>query len=169
MVGRCSGWEQTALCLGVQSYVLETQKWDNHENPEEACRGVLCRWLLHAPGTGDTERTWHSVLEALVTSGHSQLAGQLKREHFAKSSDAGSVSPFKEVVLSVGELFLIPSSLLVTIPVTISVTIITHSRLVCNIPCRGKQEYGVGGMGYIAFSTMVDNTYPICFLWLRHI
>ena len=102
-MGRCSGWEQTALCLGVQSYVLETEKWDNHENPEEACRGVFRRWLLRAPGTGETERTWHSVLEALETSGHSQLAEQLKREHFAKSSDRGSISPFKQAVTAVGE------------------------------------------------------------------
>ena len=103
IVGSCSGWEQTALCLGVQSYVLETEKWDNHENPKEACRGVFRRWLLHAPGTGETERTWHSVLEALETSGHSQLADQLKREHFAKTSDRGSISPFTQAVTSVGE------------------------------------------------------------------
>ena len=102
-MGHCSGWEQTALGLGVQSYVLEAAKWDNHENPEEACRGVLRRWLLHAPGTGETERTWHSVLEALETSGHSQLAGQLKRDHFAKSSEGGPISPFKQAVTSVGE------------------------------------------------------------------
>ena len=102
-MGHCSGWEQTALGLRVQSYVLEAAKWDNHENPEEACRGVLRRWLLHAPGTGETERTWHSVLEALETSGHSQLAGQLKRDHFAKSSEGGPISPFKQAVTSVGE------------------------------------------------------------------
>ena len=103
ILGHCSGWEQAALCLGVRSYVLETEKWDNHENPEEACRGVLRRWLLRAPGTGETKRTWHSVLEALETSGHSQLVGQLKREHFVDSSDRGSVSPFKQAVTSVGE------------------------------------------------------------------
>ena len=92
-MSHCSGWEQAALCLGVQSYVLDAVKWDNPNNAEEACRGVLRRWLLRAPGTGETERTWHSVLEALETSGHSQLAGQLKREHF----------PFSQPVVSVGE------------------------------------------------------------------
>ena len=86
-MGRCSGWEQAALCLGVQSYVLQTEKWDNPNNAEEACRGVLRRWLLRAPGTGETERTWRSVLEALETSGHIQLAEQLKRDHFAKISE----------------------------------------------------------------------------------
>ena len=97
-MGHCNGWEQAALCLGVQSYVLETEKWDNPNNAEEACRGVLRRWLLHAPGTGETERTWHSVLEALETSGHSQLAEQLKRDHFTESSEGGPIP-----VMSVGE------------------------------------------------------------------
>ena len=83
-MGCCSGWEQAALCLGVQSYVLDAVKWDNPNNAEEACRGVLRRWLLRAPGTGETERSWHSVVEALETSGHSQLAEQLKRDHFTE-------------------------------------------------------------------------------------
>ena len=102
IVGCCSGWEQAALSLGVQSYVLDALKWDNPNNAEEACRGVLRRWLLHAPGTGETERTWHSVLEALETSGHSQLAGQLKREHFVDSSE-GPISPLSQTVTSAGK------------------------------------------------------------------
>ena len=97
-MGRCSGWEQAALGLGVQSLVIETEKWNNPSNAEEACRGVLRRWLLCAPGTGETERTWHSVLEALETSGHSQLAGQLKREHFVDRSEGESIP-----VVSLGE------------------------------------------------------------------
>ena len=97
-MGCCSGWEQAALCLGVQSYVLETEKWDNPNNAEEACRGVVRRWLLRAPGTGETERTWHSVLEALETSGHSQLAEQLKRDHFTESFKGRPIP-----VMSVGE------------------------------------------------------------------
>ena len=101
-MGCCSGWEQAALRLGVQSSVIETEKCNNPSNAKEACRGVLCRWLLCAPGTGETERTWHSVLEALETSGHSHLAGQLKREHFVDSSE-GPTSPFSQTVTSAGE------------------------------------------------------------------
>ena len=118
ILGHCSEWEQTALCLGVQSYVLEAEKWDNHENPDEAYRGIHRRWLLHAPGTGGTERTWHSVLKALETSGHSQLAGQLKREHFPFSQPVVSVGESCKLFLSSNEplwLLLIPSSLLITI------------------------------------------------------
>ena len=102
VLGCCSGWEQAALGLGVQSYVLDAVKWDNPNNAEEACRGVLRRWLLCAPGTGETERTWHSVLEALETSGHSQLAEQLKRERFVDSSE-GPISPLSETVTSAGK------------------------------------------------------------------
>ena len=91
-----------ALCLGVQSFVIETEKWNNPSNAEEACRYILRRWLLRAPGTGETERTWHSVLEALEISGHSQLAGQLKREHFMDSSE-GPISPLSQTVISAGE------------------------------------------------------------------
>ena len=101
-MGRCSEWEQMALCLGVQSYVLETEKWDNPNNAEAACRGCLRRWLLRAPGTGETERTWHSVLEALEITGHSQLAGQLKREHFMDSSE-GPITPLSQTLISAGE------------------------------------------------------------------
>ena len=98
VVGHCSGWEQAALCLGVQSLVIETEKWNNPNNIEDACRGILRRWLLRAPGTGETERSWHSLLEALETSGHSQLTEQLKREHFADISEGRPIP-----VLSVGE------------------------------------------------------------------
>ena len=101
-MGSCSEWEQAALHLGVQSYVLETEKWDNPGKPEEVCRGVLRRWLLCAPGTGETERTWHSVVEALETSGHRQLAEQLKREQFMESSE-GSISLLSQPVTSIGE------------------------------------------------------------------
>ena len=101
-MSNCREWEQAALHLGVQSHVLEAEKWDNPGKPEEACRGILRRWLLCAPGTGETERTWHSVLEALETSGHSQLVEQLKREHFVEKSE-GSISPLSHPVTSVGE------------------------------------------------------------------
>ena len=83
--------------------MLDAVKWDNPNNAEETCRGVLRRWLLCAPGTGETERTWHSVLEALEASGHSQLADQLKREHFVDSSEE-SISQGRPIpVMSIGE------------------------------------------------------------------
>ena len=83
----CSDWEQMALHLGVESSVIDTARGDNPDQYVEACRGVLNRWLKAEPGTGNKERTWNSVLEALVTSGQRQLAERLKDEHFVQSSE----------------------------------------------------------------------------------
>ena len=74
------------LHLGVESFVIDTVKRDNPGPSEEVCREVLNRWLSAEPGTGEAERTWASVLEALETSGHRQLAEQLRREQIGESS-----------------------------------------------------------------------------------
>ena len=74
------------LHLGVESFVIDTVKRDNPGPSEEVCREVLNRWLSAEPGTGEAERTWGSVLEALETSGHRQLAEQLRREQIGESS-----------------------------------------------------------------------------------
>ena len=79
------GWEQVVLHLGVESFVIDTVKRDNPGPSEEVCREVLNRWLSAEPGTGEAERTWGSVLEALETSGHRQLAEQLRREQIGES------------------------------------------------------------------------------------
>ena len=81
------GWEQVVLHLGVESSVVDNVKGANPGQCEEACRGVLNSWLNANPGTGVVERTWCSVLEALETSGHRQLADKLKREHFDESCE----------------------------------------------------------------------------------
>ena len=80
-----------ALHLGVESSVIDTVKGDNPGRSEEACREILNRWLNADPDTGVTERTWRSVLEALETSGHRQLAEQLRREELGEHSE-GPVS-----------------------------------------------------------------------------
>ena len=79
-------WEQVALCLGVESCLIDRVKGNNLGQSAEACRAVLNTWLYSEPGTGVSERTWHSVLTALETSGQGQLAEQLKREQFGESS-----------------------------------------------------------------------------------
>ena len=81
------GWEQVVLYLGVESFVIDRVKGANPSHSEVACLGVLSSWLNASPGTGVAERTWRSVLEALETSGHRQLADKLKREHFSGSSE----------------------------------------------------------------------------------
>ena len=79
------GWEQMVLQLGVESLFIDIVKWDNPGQSKEACRGVLNSWLDDKPGTGVAERTWYSVLKALETSGHRQLAEKLRREQFGAS------------------------------------------------------------------------------------
>ena len=74
------------LHLGVESFVIDTVKRDNPGPSEEVCREVLNRWLSAEPGTGEAEKTWGSVLEALETSGHRQLAAQLRREQIGESA-----------------------------------------------------------------------------------
>ena len=73
------------LHLGVESFVIDTVKRDNPGLSEEVCREVLNRWLSAEPGTGEAERTWGSVLEALETNGHRQLAERLRREQIGES------------------------------------------------------------------------------------
>ena len=80
------------LHLGVESFVIDIAKRDNPGQSKEACRGVLSSWLDDKPGTGVAERTWHSVLKALETSGHSQLGDKLKREQFGESSEGPVLS-----------------------------------------------------------------------------
>lgn len=79
------------LRLGVESFVIDTVKGDNPGRSEEVCQGVLNSWLNDEPGTGVAARTWRSVLKALETSGHMQLAERLRREQFGDSSQ-GPVS-----------------------------------------------------------------------------
>ena len=115
-----SEWEQVALHLGVESSVIDTVRGDNPDQYVEACRGVLNRWLKAEPGTGNKERTWSYVLEALVTSGHRQLAERLKDEHFVQSSE-----------VSISELTSLPGMCMGTWPtqITCRTALITVSCL----------------------------------------
>ena len=83
-------WEQVATHLGVEPFLIDAVKADNPDHCEEACRGVLNRWLNAEPGSGTMERTWAPFLQALERSGHRQVALQL-REHFGDSFE-GHVS-----------------------------------------------------------------------------
>ena len=73
--------------LGVESFVINISKGDNPSQSQEASQRVLSSWLNAKPDTDVVKRTWCSVLKALETSGHRQLADKLKREQFVKSSE----------------------------------------------------------------------------------
>ena len=74
------------LHLGVDSFITDLLIRANPGQSKEACRGALSSWLNDKPGTGVVGRTWYSVLEALETSGHKQLADELRRALFGDSS-----------------------------------------------------------------------------------
>ena len=90
------------LHLGMESSVVDRVKAANPGQSKDACRGVLNSWLNVNPGTGVAERTWYSVLEALETSGHRQLADELKREHFGESSEGPDSEPTSAGVYAAG-------------------------------------------------------------------
>ena len=97
------GWEQVLLHLRVESSVIINMlKGDNPGQSEEASQRVLSSWLNAGPGTGAAERTWRSVLEALETSGHRQLADKLIREHFSESSEGPDSEPTSAGVYAAG-------------------------------------------------------------------
>ena len=80
-MGLASSWEKVVLDLGVES--VDTVKM-------EACQAILNEWLKDEPDTGSKERSWHTVLEALKTNGHGQLAEQLKNKQFGEDSKGQS-------------------------------------------------------------------------------
>ena len=88
--------------LGVKSAVIDILKGDNPGQSEEASRRVLNSWLKAKPGISVAERTWCSVLEALETTGHKQLADTLKREHFGESSEDPHSEPTSAGVCAAG-------------------------------------------------------------------
>ena len=91
------------LHLGVESSVIiNILKRDNPGHSEVACLEVLSSWLNAKPGTGVAERTWRSVLEALETSAHRQLADAPKREHFGESSEDPHSEPTSAGVCAAG-------------------------------------------------------------------
>ena len=86
----------------MESSVIDTLKRISRNQSEEACLGVFNSWLNAKPGTGVAERTWRSVLEALETSAHRQLADALKREHFGESSEDPHSEPTSAGVCAAG-------------------------------------------------------------------
>ena len=82
--------------------MIDILKGDNPGQLEEASQIVLSSGLNAKPGTGVTERTWHSVLEALETSGHRQLADKLKNKNFGESSEGPDSEPTSAGVYAAG-------------------------------------------------------------------
>ena len=82
VIGRVAHMDTFPLHLGVESYVTAVATKNHPNDCEGALREVLDRWLKGARGTGQEDRTWHSVLRALERSRNGGLVKQLKTEWF---------------------------------------------------------------------------------------
>ena len=52
----------------------------DHRRCELACADMFEQWLAWEPGSGNRERTWHTVLSAVEYAGHKAFSQQLKAE-----------------------------------------------------------------------------------------
>ena len=75
-------WQKVALKLGVEVPVSKIV-FQNHPNDcEGACRDMLDRWLKDKWQTGREERTWSTLLTALVRAGFVDLVRSLQEKAF---------------------------------------------------------------------------------------
>ena len=77
-------WEKVALRLGVEGCVNKIILKNHPSDCEGACRDMLDRWLRRDHHTGEEERTWSTLLTALVGAGLGELERRLRREHVSK-------------------------------------------------------------------------------------
>ena len=74
-------WSQVAIYLGVEVSVINTTE-ENHRSCALACTAMFEQWLSWEPGTGEKDRTWHTVLSAMEDAGHEAFSQLLKTEIF---------------------------------------------------------------------------------------
>ena len=58
-------WYRLGLFLGVEARVLDTVLADLGRDSTNACIAMLGKWLNGAVGTGQKQREWSTVLEAV--------------------------------------------------------------------------------------------------------
>ena len=79
-----SKWQNVAVMLGVETFIIEIVSVNNPKDCEGACRDMFKCWLRGDRHTGERDRTWSTLLMALESAGYKQLVGYL-REHFQDS------------------------------------------------------------------------------------
>ena len=77
-----ASWQRLALRLGVEGCVIEIISKNHPNDCESACRDMIDRWLRGEQYTGEEERSWSTLLAALVRAGYAELSRKLQREHF---------------------------------------------------------------------------------------
>ena len=77
-----SDWSLVAIYLGLETSVIRMAKTDHPQQCEHACADIFERWLSWEAGTGERERTWHTVLSVVEEAGHKAFSNRLKAERF---------------------------------------------------------------------------------------
>ena len=62
--------------------MIRIAKTDHPQQCEHMCTDIFEWWLSEEPGTGEKERTWHTVLTVVEDAGHKAFTQQLKTEMF---------------------------------------------------------------------------------------
>ena len=75
-------WKSVATLLCVRDCVINNIAKNHPTDCEEACLGMLNRWLSREHYTGEKERTWSTLLTALKEAGLVAFNERLLREHF---------------------------------------------------------------------------------------
>lgn len=73
-----SSWDRMALHLGVQDSCIQIVRRDYPNDCMGACRDVMRKWLQRDRNTGNEMRSWHTVHNALQTSGYRTQAELLR-------------------------------------------------------------------------------------------
>lgn len=96
-----SSWDRMALHLGVQPSCIAIVKRDHPSDCVGACRDAMGKWLQGYPNTGNENRTWHTVHNALQTSGYRRQAELLRAQMRDVPEAPGALSvsePSEELV-----------------------------------------------------------------------
>ena len=73
-------WNKVAENLEIDISILKAIETSYPDNAKHCCYEMFSRWLDHVTGTGDSPRTWKSVLIALRTAGYTHLVGNMERQ-----------------------------------------------------------------------------------------
>ena len=66
-------WRRVGVSLGLSSKVMKEIDSKFGSVPTQCSEAMFSKWLNHEEGTGDKERTWGTVLTALVDAGRGDL------------------------------------------------------------------------------------------------
>ena len=78
----CAKWNMFSLYLGVQKHVRDEVSHNCQRMAKGCFVEVVGRWLSSDDGTGDSPRTWETVVSALEDIGHAPLAKEVKQKLF---------------------------------------------------------------------------------------